>query len=297
VGRLVEAFEAACRTLGREPPGGDLQRLETALARLCERARGAHPSFAIEDEAFMAHLARCGAPLDGPVDDIHAEDLFLICACLAGDSGALKALRQTHHRRLPGYLHKFGTDASYVEEVEVRLWDTLLIGSDGVPRLATYAGTGALDRWIGVAAQRIAMMMMRHEDVAARVHDEIAAADRLIQLDPEIAAIKEHYRETVQQAVEMAIAQLDAREKAIYRMHFVDGLTLQRIGKAYGVHHTTVLRWLEAARERVFKQAKVRLRAELKIGSDEFESLVQLLISRLDVDISQALSSRKGRTG
>jgi RNA polymerase sigma-70 factor (ECF subfamily) len=258
-------LEGACKVLGREPPPDAPERLEAVLERLCARGHAAHPSFAVDDEVFVTHLARCGARLDGPVEDVRAEDLFLACACLVGIPEAVEHLWQTYRLKIAGYIHRFGNDAFYLDEVERQLWDTLLFGPDGTPRLATYAGTGALERWIGISAQRIAMMMMRHEDVTARAHEELAAEARLVSLDPELEAIKFQYREPFQRALQAAIAGLDARDKTVYRMHLVDGLTLDRIGKAYGVHHTTVLRWLEAARERVLAGAKQRLRAELEI--------------------------------
>jgi RNA polymerase sigma-70 factor (ECF subfamily) len=133
------------------------------------------------------------------------------------------------------------------------------------------------------------MMMMRHEDVQARAHEEIAAEARLVSADPELEAIKERYREPFQKAFQAALASLEPRDKAVYRMHLVEGLTLQRIGKAYNVHHTTVLRWLEAAHQRVLDEMKRELRASLDIPAEEFESLVNILVSQLNMSISRDL--------
>jgi hypothetical protein len=73
-------------------------------------------------------------------------------------------------------------------------------------------------------------------------------------------------------------------------MHLVDGLTLERIAKVYGVTHPTIMRWLEHARQRVLDEAKRRLREVLPVSSTEFDSIARLLISQLDLDISLALS-------
>ena len=177
----------------------------------------------------------------------------------------------------------------FVDEVEQRLWASLLVGGDAGPRLATYSGAGPLGRWIGISAQRIALMILRHEDADARARDEVAARERLVALDPELEAIKDRYREPLERALEAALGKLDPREKMIYRMHLVEGLSLERIGKAYAVHQSTVSRWLADARERVLDDAKARLRAELNIAPSEFDSLVRLLMSQLEVNLSRAL--------
>jgi RNA polymerase sigma-70 factor (ECF subfamily) len=133
--------------------------------------------------------------------------------------------------------------------------------------------------------------MRRHQDVVVRTHEELAAARRLIAPDPELDAIKDYYRKPFERAITAAIAALSDRDKAVYRMHLVDGVTLQNIGRAYGVHHTTVLRWLEAARERILEETKRLLRDELKVNAAEFDSLVRLLISQLNVNVSRILGA------
>jgi RNA polymerase sigma-70 factor (ECF subfamily) len=291
VAGLVEAVEAARASCGGKVPALSPETLETVLEALCAHGRAAHPSLALEDGAFVAHLARCGTPLDGDVETIRADDLFLACACLAGTPGAIEHMRAVYSPRIARYVRRFGATGPFLDEVEQRLWDALLLGAEGGPRLARYEGRGALDRWIGVSAQRIALMMMRHEDVEERTREAIAAEAQLIPRDPELDAIKGRYRAHFERAIGAAFSTLDARDKVVYRMHLVDGLTLDRIGKAYGVHHTTVLRWLEAARERVLDEAKRHLRAELALSPDEFESLVRLLVSQLELDVSRLLGS------
>jgi RNA polymerase sigma-70 factor, ECF subfamily len=72
-------------------------------------------------------------------------------------------------------------------------------------------------------------------------------------------------------------------------LHLVDGVTLEGIGKVYGVHHSTVLRWLSAARKRVVDEAKQRLRDKVAMSSREFESIARLLLSDVDLNISNVL--------
>ena len=221
---------------------------------------------------------------------MQADDLYLACACLSGNARAIAQLRNEIRPILVGYLKRVERSAPILEEVEQRLWDALFVGGLEGPKLATYAGRGSLGAWIGISAQRIALMMQRHERAELRARNEVAARGRVVGADPEIAAIKDRYRAQFQEAVTAAVATLDARDTTLYRMHLVEGLTLERIAKAYQVTHPTVLRWLEKARKRILEETKARLRDMLPVSSGEFDSIARLLVSQLDLNISSVLS-------
>jgi RNA polymerase sigma-70 factor (ECF subfamily) len=272
----------------------DVAGLEERLATLCARGRGGHPDVALSDEAFVGHLARCGAAVgdDAAAAEVNAEDLYLACACLEGQAAAVARLRELGRPVIARYLGRIGGGAAIAEEVEQRLWDGVLVGAPQGPKLASYAGRGPLMSWIGVTAQRIALMELRHERAETRARQEAAARGRLTGDDPELAAIKERFREQFQGAIAAALAMLGDRDKTLYRMHLVDGQTLESIGKVYNVHHTTVLRWLASARERVIEEAKRRLRAELDVSTSEFESIARLLVSEVDLNVSVVLGNQ-----
>jgi RNA polymerase sigma-70 factor (ECF subfamily) len=288
VSRLVDIFltDDAPR-----PSVRDQAALEDALAALCARGKAAHPTFGVQDEVFVAHLRRCvGAEGKGLPDALYAEDLYLACACLLANESALVHLRAVCRPVLQRYLSRIRDAGAIFDEVEQRLWDAVLVGTP--PRLATYSGRGPLGAWIGVSAQRLALMELRHERAERRARHEVAAQDRLASESPELAAIKQRFRVEFQRAIASAFETLDDRQRMLYRMHLVDGLTLESIAKAYRVHAATVGRWLEAARQQVIDEAKRTLQAALQLKNDEFDSLVRVLISGLDISISQVLKSR-----
>jgi RNA polymerase sigma-70 factor (ECF subfamily) len=285
VSRLVSIYQAAGGGADGEEAG-----LEQRLADLCSRGRAAHPALELDAAVFVAHLARCGAAVGDVLGELHAEDLYLACACLAGDGAAIAKLREAYRPVVVRYLKRIGHSESILEDVEQRLWDAIFVGGDAGPKLAVYAGRGPLGGWVGISAQRIALMTLRHEQAESRARNEVAARGRLAAEDPQMAAIKQRYRAQFQGAVDAAISTLDDRDKTLYRMHLVDGLTLERIAKVYGVTHPTILRWLERARQRVLEEAKRRLREVLAVSSNEFDSIARLLISQLELDISLALA-------
>ena len=67
-------------------------------------------------------------------------------------------------------------------------------------------------------------------------------------------------------------------------------LGIDHIGKVYDVHRATAARWLTRARESLFEMTRSHLRAELGLDDDEFQSLVRLVRSRLDVSVCRILA-------
>jgi len=307
MGRLAAAFLAARErrdasntavdSAAGDLPSGQVSRppetatLEAVLAGLVARGAAAHLDLSLDGALFAAHLGRCGAPIEiASPASIHAEDLFLAAAALFGDGAAVSKLRATHRPVLAGYLRHIDVSAAFLDEVEQRLWAAALVGAPGAgPKLASYSGQGALAGWIGIAAQRIALMIRRHEAAEERATDGAAAEAQILAVDPELAFIKGKLRHQFQGALQRGLAALDDRERMIYRLHLVDGLTVEAIGKVYGVSHSTVSRWLAKARESVIREAQRVLRDEMRLSPAEFESVAALVVSQLDLSVSRLL--------
>jgi RNA polymerase sigma-70 factor (ECF subfamily) len=63
----------------------------------------------------------------------------------------------------------------------------------------------------------------------------------------------------------------------------------QRIAKTYGVSHSTVSRWMAAARASIVAEAQRLLRDEMQASPDDYESMSRLLVSQLDLSVSRLL--------
>ena len=270
----------------------DIEALERSLAALCARGRAAHPQVAVEDVVFAAHLGRCDAPVGVVGADVHAEDLYLCCAGLLGDEVAVKTLRANARPVLAGYLRRIDASPAFIDEVEQQLWDNALVGSGEAPaRLESYAGRGPLAGWLGVVAQRIALLIRRKEASEERAVEGAGAEARLVAGDPELAFIKGYLRGPFQRAISEGLQALDDRERMVYRLHIVDGLSLERIGETYGVSQSTVSRWMASARAQIVEKAQRLLRDELHASAEEYESMSRLLVSQLDLSVSRLLRS------
>lgn len=110
--------------------------------------------------------------------------------------------------------------------------------------------------------------------------------------DPELPFIKEKYRAPFRQALEEALSALPDRERLIMRLNLVTGMSVEGIGKMYGVSQSTASRWLARARECVIETAQRRLRARLGVSPDEMQPLAALVVSQLDLSVSRVLGQQ-----
>jgi RNA polymerase sigma-70 factor (ECF subfamily) len=239
----------------------------------------------VPDVIFAAHIARCGAVVSAAAT-VYAEDLYLACACLEGEEAAVSLLMDTHRPALVNALGRIDAAPAFVDEALQRFWDAALVGTlSAPPRLSTYSGLGALAGWIAVSAQRVALMMRRHEEAEGRARRAVEEAEAALT-DPELSFIKERYRGRIRTVTQRALEVLDDRERMIFRLHLVDGVTIERIGHVYGVSHSTISRWFAAARGKVAEEAQRVIREEMNISAADFDSLRRLVISQLDMSLS-----------
>ncbi len=88
------------------------------------------------------------------------------------------------------------------------------------------------------------------------------------------------------------MASLTPRQRNLLRHQLVDHLSIDEIGALYQVHRATAARWLEAARQAVVEQIKLAMMARLRIHGEEYESILRLIHSAVDLSISRHLEVR-----
>jgi RNA polymerase sigma-70 factor (ECF subfamily) len=278
---------------GPRPPV-ELAALDEALADGCARARATFPQLAWDDDAFVGYLARTVKSAEpAALATLAIEDLFLAGACLANVPGAVEAFRARYRETIRSTAGRM-VPAGDVDELEQHLLDQMLLGSvTTAPKIGGFAGRAPLDRWIAVAAQRAALMWLREHRTEARARSAAArepSADA--HLHPETAFLKQQYRDDFRQAMAAALERLPERDRTVLRMHLVNGISLDKIGKMFGVSQPTVSRWLGAAREAVREDMKKVLGARLGSSSGEIASLAGMVASGLDLSMSVILKAK-----
>src|SRR5262249_36611229 len=158
------------------------------------------------------------------------DDLYLAIACGAGDAGALALFERERMAPLGRQLARVEHDTAVLDELLQRGRVRVLVG-DGErgPRLGGYARRGSLLGWPKFMAVRLRANQGRDEQRSAEPRsgfDHVAAA----QPGPEQLFADGRYRGVLSGALRGAFADLSARQRALLRLHYVDGATLERIG-------------------------------------------------------------------
>ena len=281
---FMAAQGVAQDTDGAAPPPG----LAGALAEAIEAAVAAWPGLAIDRLGFAAHL---GQRIPSDVDPVAAlrgrrpAELYLAFACLAGDPAACRELDARYLAELARQLGEHGIAPEVVAETVQRVRVQLLTGAR--PGLALYSGLGALHGWLRITGLRVAIRVQRQgrldrtEDVTEALAD--AAADPALQYQRRL------YEAEFRIAFGQAIAALSVRERNLLKQSVLYGATIDDLGALYRVHRATAARWLAAAREQLAEITRRTLIEQLGIPPSDYDSIVHLIRSQLDVSVARLL--------
>ncbi|HEU5058650.1 MAG TPA: hypothetical protein VFU21_19085 [Kofleriaceae bacterium] len=269
--------------MGRDP------ERDERLAALIAAGRAAWPGVAVDEAAFAAHLAA-----HGEAEPQHAADLYLAFGCARGDRAAVAGFLREMVPHIEAAVLGLGADPAQVDEVRAQLVDALLVGER--PGIATYAGRGQLRSWVRSIAVRMGMRQLgRIRARAGAGGDEALAALAADADDPEIEHLKSLYGDAFRAAFAAALAALTARQRNLLRQHYLDELTVDQLGALYRVHRATAARWVAAAREALFEDTRRRMIEALGLAPGDYDSLLRLLHSQLDLSIQRHLTPETGQ--
>jgi RNA polymerase sigma-70 factor (ECF subfamily) len=259
--------------------------IEQLIAGVVQTGSSAWPAVKLAPESFVGRVAHHYSNEETLADwlrRVHATDLYLASACAERVPNAIDTLDGEFLGAVPAILARGGMRALQPDEIRQRVRERLFVGAS---KIADYSGRGALASWLQIVTLRIAVD-------ASREHRGIPIADsapedlRLAGTDPELRLIKERYREPFKQALHAALGALTSEQRNLLKLHFVEGVTLEKLAALFTVHRATVARRIAQAREAVFESVRLRLQAELRIDRDEFDGLLALLRSRLELSLS-----------
>jgi RNA polymerase sigma-70 factor (ECF subfamily) len=263
----------------------DSASLSQVLERAWNIARGAHPSFAVDAELFCSYLGVHIDPED--IETAAVADLYLCCACLAGDASAVASFQRLVIEQVASAVRRY---CDPPDDILQQVNEKLLVGRNGGPaHLGDYAGSGPLKTWVRVIAVREAISDRRKKRDPL-VEDEVLWAEASPELAPELALHRQRASREIKQAFQEAMAELEPRERLMLRQHLVDGLTIDELGAVYGVHRVTAARWLRKARGNLWQGTRRRLRSRLSLGGETIDGLLADVRSTLDLSIERVLA-------
>jgi RNA polymerase sigma-70 factor (ECF subfamily) len=248
------------------------------------KGREQYPKVQLDEEAFRNGVTSLGVAMsDLPA---RAGEIHLIVACLAGDAAALAEIDRAYVSEVPRHVAHFRLSAAQVADLQQDLRVRLLAGSR--PRLATYSGRAPLGAWIRVIAIRTAMDMVAVRDHPQREMPSLADLVATYS-SPELALARHSVRPALQEALRAGFETLSDDERTVLRLHFIDGLNIDAIGRVFQVHRSTVGRWLISIRTRLFEQVRERVALDFQPTSAELRSIFRLVKSDLRLSIDRLL--------
>jgi RNA polymerase sigma-70 factor (ECF subfamily) len=213
-------------------------------------------------------------------------ELFLAVACLQGDRAALAEFDRNFVAAIPRQVASFHLGAAQLADLQQELRVRLLAGDR--PRLATYSGRASLTSWMRVIAIRAALEMATRD----RPQSEVPSMDDLVATysSPELRVVRESVRPRLQEALREGFDKLSPQERTVLRLHFVDELNIDAIGRVFRVHRSTVGRWLITIRSQLFDHVRLQLQLDLQPTASELRSIFRLVKSDLRLSIDQLLA-------
>jgi RNA polymerase sigma-70 factor (ECF subfamily) len=280
--KLVQRLRARVPALA-----GNDAVLEKILAGSLARARTLWPDIRLDDDAFLAHLATL--PSGGDLGNLELTDLFLACACLAQDRAALAVLEREVLSQVPRWIRRLA--GATTDDIQQDLRQKLLVGPD--PLLRRFDGRSPLTAWLRVIASRRAI---DHQRAQKPERDTGDFEDLWAGPDPELDALKVHDAQALRDLLQQALEALPPRERNLLRLHYLEGVSLERLAVLERVHRATVARWLAGSREQVLDAVRDGLTRTLRLTDSESESLVRLVRSRIELSLRRVLAKEPPRS-
>jgi RNA polymerase sigma-70 factor (ECF subfamily) len=284
-GALAAAFLRHCAAAS---PARNLADLEGELAARLSAGRTTWVEVALDHAIFARYLAERSG--DGLPPLSLASDLYLACACASGEARAIYSFRQAFHNQVGRAIARTDPSPGFVDEVMQVLSVKLFVRTgEGAPAIVEYEGRASLRGWVATIARRTALNLRRRK--ADRAHDEVASGVRELgtAVGPELALLKARYKGEFEASIRAGLASLSDKERTLLLLHLVNGLTLPQLAAMQNVSRATVARWLAAAREALFLATRQALVERLRLSPSEYESVLGLVRSQLEVSIVDVL--------
>lgn len=272
-------------SLAREPRDENDDEAKRRWEAFFERATSAHPQFRVSPETFSAWVEqRMQAQGELEWDRFDAAGLYLAFACLQGDARALRRLEKLHRRDIEVAFERLRVDVARRDDLEQVVWSDLLVEKR---KLERYKGTGSLSNWIRAVAVRRILTALRKVELP--IDPVESAGELLVPEDPELLLFRESYGETFREVFREAIEGLDRADRVVLHHRYVDGLTLDRLARALGVHRATAARRLARVRRQLLASVTAGLSERLGLEPEQLRSIVRLVRSQFELSLGPLL--------
>lgn len=196
--------------------------------------------------------------------------------------------------RLGAALARLRGPSTLLDDVRQALREALFVGGSkgGGPKILDYAGGSELRTWLGAAAVRTALTLLRRRGVdGGGDGDEALIASAVAPGDPQLDRMKQHDVARVKQAFAGALRTLPEADRSHLRQYYVERLGVEEMGLIHQAAPSTISRRLARARSALLQQVRASLAEALALDPAEADSLIRSVESRLELSrLSQLLA-------
>jgi RNA polymerase sigma-70 factor, ECF subfamily len=253
------------------------------VERIIAAGRTAYPDVELDLPSLRRHIE--GVGLEAAC--AHPADVVLAAACVAGNARAVTHFEHRYIARIPSMICGLRPPRHVVGEIQQRVRERLLCATEErCAKLSEYAARGSLMGFVRIVATREALMERRRVKRERRANEE---PNPVVHENIALAIFRSRHEVVVQQALEGAVAALDARERDALRLSYFEELSIDQIGKVYRVHRATAARWVTRARSRVRELTQSMMQRRLRLDDSETQTLLSELVG--DESLSATMRS------
>jgi len=252
-----------------------------------ERARQAWTGLRLDADRFASRAVAIG--ITEPDLAARSEEIYLAFACAEGDAEAHRLFEERFLSEVPGYVARFRLAPHLLDEVRQRVRVKQLCGER--PGIGRYRGSGPLGAWVRATAVRVALDVVAQagQPLAADLDQNVGDVWKAFDGSPEAQLLKETCREKLTAVLRDSLVALEPRDKTLLRLHVIDGLSIDVIGRIYRIHRATVARRLAAIRARVFSDLRGRAALAWDATSADLRSMMRIMGDEIRLSIGTLL--------
>lgn len=259
-------------------------------------------SFDLSKELFLGHLA--SSLLRHPTtyslshwfEHLQVKDLCLALGCGQGNGNAISTFEALYSSDLKRITLRFQKPHLPQEDLIQDLREKLFVGAASKPpKILSYAGQSPLKSWLKVTAVRTFLNYTKSRE--QRKREERIEHSHLLDIptgfDLELEFLKQEYREHFRSSFQEALWNLEVRSQNLLYQHLVAGLSIDQLGAMLHIHRATAARHLAKARQSLLEGTRRSLMQKLNISSREFDSIMGLIQSRMELSVARLLAHAK----
>src|SRR5262249_53256087 len=151
---------------------------------------------------------------------------------------AFRLFEERHFPVVRKTLSRMRMSPATAEEFQGAFREALFYGrGDARPLIGEYSGTGNLDHWLRSVVMRDALKILKREEKSLPLDEAFAMLPG--EQDPELEYLRARCAHQFKEAFVAALDALSPRERNLLRQHYIDGLSLEAVGRLYQVHRAT----------------------------------------------------------